>query len=326
MPKSCIDDQKPIIELPDNLICLAHKELDPIFERDDFITKHELRAMLLFLLRFKRVKASYKTRVTYIKRDNIPRSQASIESTAWAVKQGDVLSRQIEDLVEKFIRRHPLAPFVEHTPGFGYIDLAYMIAAFDIKQAETCGRFWSWAGLDPNKRYTKKRTKLAFEMRTVIYVISESLLKRNHFYRSIYYHRRAVETIKNLNGEYARLARKIDRKRGQERRVDVEPNGNYYKWTSGILDPEKVKPYLYGTLAPVPNKAMYVDEGCTGVEMLPPVALHARARRYMVKAMLAHLHYCWYHIDRGHPPPKPYVLDLRNQQRIEIPPQFKHLC
>ena len=137
MPK---DTQQPIVELPDNLIKMSHKQLDPIFERNDFITKHELRAMLLYLKRLKRAKAAYKTRLTFMERYQTPRSQASIESTSWAMKQSEVLIKQIETLVEKFIRRHPLAPFVAHTPGLNYIEMGLLIACFDIKQAETCGR------------------------------------------------------------------------------------------------------------------------------------------------------------------------------------------
>jgi hypothetical protein len=305
------------VEMPEGLIRMAHKQLDPIFERNDFITKHELRSMMLYLKRLKRCRASYKTRTTFLEINKTPRSQASIEATAWAMKQSDMLVNQIEELAKKFICRHPLAPFVEGTRGLNYIELGLLISAFDIKQAETCGRFWAWAGLDPKRNYAEKRDRLANEVRSTLFMVGDKLLRYNKLYRSIYYHRRAVETIKNVNGEYATLAKKAAIEKYME-------GGNPHKWASGMIDPEKLKPYLYGTLAPVLNASMY-DKYGAGVPMLPPVALHARAQRYMVKALLAHLHYCWYYIDRGHPPPKPYVLDLRNRQRIEVPPQFEYL-
>jgi hypothetical protein len=298
-----IDDLQPLIKL-------SHKSLDPLFDETHFITKAELKSLYAYWRKLKRVRASYKTRLTYLDKNNVPRSRTSQEASEWAHGQGMVLETQLKKLIEKFVERHPLAPFSKVTPGMPLTTLAILIASFDIKQAPTAGNFWKLAGLDPKHDF-RFHTR---EAKQACWFMGEMLVTNNPYYKEIYTHRKIYETLKNIRGDYAELATKM---------VEEEKYGektNAYQWISGGVDPDEVRIRLYGTLSPLAKDCRAKDG--KGLPMLPPIVIHFRSHRYMVKVLLAHLHYCWYMLEYGTPPPNPYILDMR-RKRIEIPPQLK---
>ena len=56
--------------------------------------------------------------------------------------------------------------------------------------------------------------------------------------------------------------------------------------------------------------------------MLPPAQIHARAKRYAVKLFLAHWHHVAYESHFGTPPPKPYVLEHMGHAHYIAPPNW----
>lgn len=89
-------------------------------------------------------------------------------------------------------------------------------------------------------------------------------------YGHLYQERKAIETRRNEDGEYAQQA------------ADKLARFNIGK------DTDAYKAYSVGKL--------------------PPAHIHSRAKRWAVKLFLAHYHHVAYVVEYGTPPPKPYVL------------------
>ncbi len=116
----------------------------------------------------------------------------------------------------------------------------------------------------------------------------------NDIYGKVYLARKEGEQRKNFAGDYADQARQ----KLQDYRIGKDTDA--YRWYSGGFRP--VYTEEAGWVAE-PR-----DDG-TGVPMLPPAHIHARAKRYAVKAFLADYWSEAYVRHYGHEPPLPYAVE-----------------
>ena len=123
-------------------------------------------------------------------------------------------------------------------------------------------------------------------------------------YGHLFQARKALEVERNVPGAFSGQAANILAK--QKRRDDAYAT----KWMKGCytadtmlkvleLDQAKRLPYL--------NRNE--GEPGSGVAMLAPAHIHARARRYAVKIFMSHLHHVMYVDFNGEDPPKPFIIE-----------------
>ena len=123
-------------------------------------------------------------------------------------------------------------------------------------------------------------------------------------YGHLFQARKALEVERNVSGAFSGQAANILAK---QKRSDA---AYATKWMKGCytadtmlkvleLDQAKRLPYL--------NRNE--GEPGSGVAMLAPAHIHARARRYAVKIFMSHLHHVMYVDFNGEDPPKPFIIE-----------------
>lgn len=160
--------------------------------------------------------------------------------------------------------------------GIGPVLTAGLISNFDITKAPTVGHFWSFAGLDPEKKWNKgEKRPWNAKLKSLCWLAGESFVKvsarEDDIYGKIWRARKDLEIQRNEAG----LLKDQAEKTLLEKRIGKDTEA--YKW------------YAKG--------------------MLPPARIHLRAERYAVKLFLAHLHHVMYENHYHTLPPKPYILD-----------------
>lgn len=197
------------------------------------------------------------------------------------------LENQIKNVLDAFVKNHPLGPWLYSIKGVGPVIAAGMIAYFDISKAPTAGHFQAYAGLDPTKEWKKgEKRPWNAELKVICWKLGESFVKVSNNDDDIYGHyykeRRKYETEKNENGDYTDYAKL------QLEKYNYNKSSEAYK---------------------------YYKEG-----KLPPAHIYARAKRYAVKIFLSHLHYVMYVQEYGKEPPMPYAIaQLGHAHLIECP-------
>jgi hypothetical protein len=144
-------------------------------------------------------------------------------------------------------------------------------------------------------------------LKTLCWKIGQSFMKvsarENDVYGGLYLKRKAQEIEANERGDFAGQAKaKLDTKIGKSTLA--------YLWYAGCLTPE-----LAAGLREMPSDKReaatkkVAGKPDSGLAMLPPGHIDARARRWAVKLFLAHYHHMAYRIEYGCEPPKPYVIE-----------------
>lgn len=154
--------------------------------------------------------------------------------------------------------------------------------------AETCVEN-ALRGIDARKTHVlqalSKRPWNA-DLKTLCWKLGESFVKTSgnekSFYGKIYVERKALETAKNAQGDYASQAERSLKKR------------NFRKETDAF--------------------AAY------SVGQLPKAHIHARAKRFAVKMFLSHLHHVMYVEHFKKEPPQPYAIGILNHVDYIAPP------
>lgn len=234
----------------------------------------------------------------YMMQDNRIRQDGQIRSMkgqephavlAWLAVGSDTLEKQIKRALDKYTEAHPVGGWCRGIYGIGPVISAGLLAHIDITKAPTVGHIWSFAGLDPTKKWLPK-TKRPWndKLKTLCWKAGESFVKfSNHeqcFYGHLYKNKKAEITAENDAGMFSETAAQILQEK------------NFRK------DTEAYKAYIQGKL--------------------PPAHVHARARRYAVKLFLAHLHEEMYRRILGKEPPLPYPIAHQGHvHRINSPSQ-----
>jgi len=200
----------------------------------------------------------------------------------------DVLKKREEyvaKILQRYVEAHPVGQWAMSNLGVGPISLAYFLAYIDITKAPTAGHIWSYAGYNPDADGPQKGKKRSHNaaMKTACFNLGESMIK-----------------VKGYPGAFYGLF--YDKRKAYE--VAKNEAGEYADQAAAILKrkPDHAQKNIYAT------------------GKLPAGHLHSRARRWMVKIFLAHLHHVWYVEEFGELPPKPYVLTLPDHvHEIAIP-------
>lgn|SRR5262245_3058086 len=230
---------------------------------------------------------------------------------SWFADQNETLEKRVGSALKYFADAHPVGEWMQSICGIGPVISAGLLAHIDITKCPTAGHIWSFAGLDPTKKWDKA-TKRPWNagLKTLCWKIGESFVKvsgrDNDIYGKFYLKRKAEEWEKNKIGAFSDQCGDILK----NRQIKV---AEYRKWYeggfSGISNNE------LGAIVGVPA----VNGG--GVPMLPPGHIHARAKRYAVKLFLAHMHHVWYEHEYGKEPPLPYPIAALGHAHYIPPPK-----
>lgn len=159
--------------------------------------------------------------------------------------------------------------------GIGPVIAAGLLAHKFPGHDETVGRTWAFAGLDPSKVWAagQKRPWNA-DLKVICFHAGESFVKmqgrKTDYYGRLYAERKLYEARRNEGGELADQAETVLK----AKRIGKETVA-YASYSTGKL---------------------------------PAAHIHARARRWTVKLMLAHYHAVSYYLTNGRLPPRPYVI------------------
>lgn len=150
------------------------------------------------------------------------------------------------------------------------------------------------------------------------FLIGDSFIKFRNADKDMYGHfydeRKQVEWTINLAGGYANQAREKVQKNSLK--ADYSKN-----WYSGKLSPTLVKVALNSG---DPQAMLGLSPSNEGdeVAMLPPAHIHARARRWMVKIFISHVHLVGYWCQYKRMPPKPFALAHLEHKDMFHPPNM----
>lgn len=235
----------------------------------------------------------------YQRQDARMRSKAQIRATEesgepnlmldWMAEQDETMEGQLKRALDHYTLNHEIGSWMRSITGLGPVITAGLLAHIDIEQAPTVGHIWSYAGLVPGVKWNRgQKRPWNASLRRLCWLLGESFVKvssnEKDFYGKIYKERKAYETAKNENGDYADQARNI---------LDTKNIGK---------DTDAYKAYIVGKL--------------------PPAHIHSRAKRYAVKLFLSHLHHVWYVKHYNRQPPNPYPIDHMGHAHIIAPPNF----
>jgi Transposase IS116/IS110/IS902 family len=209
------------------------------------------------------------------------------EFMGWLNDNLTVLEKQIAAVLDKWSGAQPMGIWARNICGIGPVIASGLLANIDITKAPTVGHIWRFAGLDPTSKWSKgtKRPWNA-SLKRLCWLMGESFVKvsgnKNDRYGKLYLERKAYEQKRNDAGELSAIA--------AERLTE----GRKKK-----LDPELLKIFESGKL--------------------PPIAMHARAKRWAVKLFLAHWHAEAYRLHYRMEPPKPYPIAILGHAHLIEP-------
>ena len=221
------------------------------------------------------------------------------------------LEKEVAVWLDAFSGSHPVGVWARGQYGVGPVLAAGLLAALDMEKTPYVSSFWALCGLDPTKVWEKgKKAPHNPELKALCWKLGESFVKvsnnENAFYSKVYADRKLYEWAKNLRGEYADLVGKRNYTYGD----DTES----YKWTSGQY--KGVVNHFEGNYTPI-----FAGAAAERVAMIPPQAIHSRAKRYAVKLFLSHFwQKSFEHAYPGKEAPHPWVTTYGGHSHIIPPP------
>ena len=210
----------------------------------------------------------------------------------WFLWSSETLESELKKALGYYVKNHPIGQWLNQISGIGPVIAAGLLAHIDITKAPTVGHIWSFAGLDPKRKWEKgQKRPWNAELKTLCWKIGQSFVKvcnkENDIYGKLYKERKAYEQAKNEAMEYKEQA---------EYRL---AHCNFKKTT------EAYKWYVIGKL--------------------PPGHIQQRAERYAVKIFLSHLHQYWYEKHYGVPAPQPFAIAILGHAHIIKMPEFEEV-
>lgn len=208
----------------------------------------------------------------------------------WLSTQSEILELQVKRALTRYVEsRGSAATWAYSQFGIGPVITAGLFAHLKIEKAPTAGHFWNFAGLNPGRKWEKgEKRPWNADLKTLCWKIGESFVKvsgnEEAYYGQLYLQRKAQEVTRNERHEFKDQAAEI----------------------------LKAKRFSRDTKA----KACY-EQG-----ILPPAHIHARAKRWVVKIFLSHLHHVWFWEKYNSPPPVPYAIAHLGHAHLMSPPGF----
>ena len=212
------------------------------------------------------------------------------ETLAWLEKQHRILERQVGIYLDIYSYNHPIGFWMRDIVGIGPVIAAAFLAHVDITRAPTAGHIMAFAGLDPTKKWNKgEKRPWNAELKTVCWKLGESFVKTQNNPKSIY------------GPLYQEYRAKIDA---------LNAAKHYAEQCEAIL---AAKNFKKDTIA-----YAHYSKG-----VLPDAHVYARAKRWVVKIFISHLHEVWFEWHNGVPAPAPYPHAHLGHAHVIAPPS-KH--
>jgi len=186
----------------------------------------------------------------------------------------------VKSALGEFAARYATGQWLQSQHGIGPVLSAALLSNLDIRKAKTVGHFWRFCGLDPTCKWEKgqKRPWNAFLKSVVTFRLGETMVKFSGsdkcYYGRLWRLKKDALIRDNEAGKFAPFA-------AQEL---AEKCGN------GKMKDTKRKE-------------------CWEQGKLSPAHIHERARRWMVKLFLSHLHEVMYRDYWGGDPPAPFIFE-----------------
>ena len=229
--------------------------------------------------------------------------------TAWLAGQLNVLETSVRSMLDRYSGATVLGKAVREVIGIGPVLAAGLLAHIDITKAPTVGHIWRFAGLDPTSSWGEgQKRPWNAKLKVLCWKIGESFVKVSghpeDLYGKVYAARKEQEHGRNVRGELADQAASALKNKRFRKETDA------YAWYSGCLIPAIFEGWeeLNSAERTARVKGRRGVPG-SGLAMLPPAHIHARAKRYAVKLFLSDYHRAGYLLEYKQEPPKPYVLE-----------------
>lgn len=232
---------------------------------------------------------------------------------AWTFGSMKTLENDIKKALDEFSDQYAVGRWLKSITGIGPVITAGLLSHLDIRQAMTCGHFWSFAGLEPTKIWAKGQTRpWNAKLKRLCFIAGDCFVKfQNHkkdTYGKLYVKRKEYESAKNEKGDYKDNCTYI--LTGKCPRCGDTSNPKCYV----CFGRNKVTPKSYG--ADTKAREFY-QQG-----LIPPGHLHMRCLRWTSKIFLSHLHHAMYVDFYKKEPPIPYAFakcEGDHRHFIELP-------
>ena len=208
---------------------------------------------------------------------------------SWVGDANEVMESQIKRALQSYAQAQEIGKWMLSIYGIGPVIAAGILAHVDLATAPTVGHVWRFAGLDPSVRWGKgEKRPWNTRLKTVCWHAGQSFMKHSAaeecWYGQKYRERKDAETLRNESGANAETAAQILREKTFNRSTDA-------------------------------YKALITGK-------LPKAQVDARARRYVVKLWLSHLHLVWTWLAFQRLPPKPFAIEHRGHAHFVPPPDI----
>lgn len=214
--------------------------------------------------------------LAYPRQDRIPEKPSDF--MVWFFKNLEVLEHQIWTMLDKWSAAQPMGEWARNVCGIGPVISSGLLAHIDITKAPTVGHIWRYAGLDPTSKWLKgQKRPWNASLKRLCWLMGESFVKvsgnAKDIYGKLYQQRKAYESAKNKNHDYAQdCERRIAEDDKRARKMDSE------------------------------LRALLLTN------TLPDKAMHERAKRWAVKQFLSDWHGEAYRQHFHCEPPLPYPI------------------
>jgi hypothetical protein len=252
------------------------------------LSLQEVRYLVDTYYEVQRYRISSANQVRALEEGEEPTSLLTWTSAAFATVEDEIRKG-----LDVFSRKEPsgLGAWARSIVGVGPVLASGLLAHLDVERAPTVGHFWRFAGLDPTQQWERgQKRPWNASLKVICWKLGESFVKvsgnRNDVYGKLYQSRKLYEADRNASGALAeQAAAMLTRKR-----IGKETDA-YAAYSAGTL---------------------------------PPAHIHARAKRWAVKAFLADYHHVSYELRYGTRPPFPYpIAHLGHAHERGVP---NHLC
>lgn len=206
----------------------------------------------------------------------------------YLTKQAKSLEYQIKTALDRWSSHKTTGKWMRSHVGIGPIITSGMLAHFDITKAPTAGHFYSFAGLDPTKKWGKgQKRPWNARLKVLCWKLGDSFVKFHNwedcFYGKLYVKRKEIEVSKNGKGDFSELAKTtLEEKKFKDKKTRET-------YESGKL---------------------------------PDGRIELRARRWAVKIFLSHLHHAMYWDHFKKDPPVPYAFTKAEHAHYIEPPNL----
>jgi len=247
----------------------------------------ELRLLVANYYQSQRMRKTMDLQLRHLgdKKEVLPLDWQPAKILTYAADAFTDIEEQIAKALKARVQRDPVGCWLMAQRGIGPVITAGLLAHIDITKAPTAGNIWSFAGLNPERKWKagEKRPYNA-DLKQVCWHAGQCFMKQSN----------------DPDCVYGRLYR-------QRKQYEIERNG-----AGANAERAKVFKVKDGATKAVKEKLLRGQ--------LPDFNIDDRARRFAVKIFLSHLQAImfWDHFKR--PPPKPFAISiLGHAHEIAIP-------